>query len=245
MGWRKIDFTTARSAGACSLGTALATLREVHLAALPGRTGEGEGAAQTLVGVRDDQLHAAEPTSREAAAERQPEGLGLAGTHRQPEHALLAAVPHTHRHHRGQAHDPATKPSRHSHASEPSSAIVSGWCPYECATARSPTGLPVAARSCSECGQCVPSGFARATTSAKRPGGCPVERRSSGGVAAPLVPTRVRTRRACGSTPATTRLRRGPSALGRESGSSPSGTRVRGRSSSTCGTQFRHPERTC
>src|ERR1019366_6856612 len=80
---------------------------EVHLAALPGRAREhlAQRTAQALVGVGDDQLHAAQPASREAAAELQPERLGLAGADREPEHALLATVTHAHGNHGGLADD--------------------------------------------------------------------------------------------------------------------------------------------
>ncbi len=84
--------------------------QEVHFAALPGRTREhlGQRTAQPFVSVGDDQLHTAQPTSRQAAAELQPERLGLAGADRETEHALLAALAHAHRHHRGLADDPRT-----------------------------------------------------------------------------------------------------------------------------------------
>jgi hypothetical protein len=53
--------------------------------------------------------HTAEAPPGQAATELQPEGLSLAGAHRQAEDALLAAVAHAHGHHRGLAHDPAAR----------------------------------------------------------------------------------------------------------------------------------------
>jgi len=67
-----------------------------------------QGAAQSFVGVGDDQLHAAQSTSRQAAAELQPERLGLTGADGETEDTLLAGVTHAHRHHRGLADDPGT-----------------------------------------------------------------------------------------------------------------------------------------
>ena len=81
----------------------------VDPAALPGGAGEAlrQRLAQPFMGIADHQQHPAQPAADQAAAELQPEGLGLAGAAHQAEHALLAAVPDADGDHRGLADDAA------------------------------------------------------------------------------------------------------------------------------------------
>src|SRR4051794_6138174 len=83
---------------------------EVDAAALPGRTEDlRDGGLQALVGVRDDELHAPQPSAGELAQERRPEGLSLGGTDVEAQH-LAPAV--------------AVGPDRHDHGDRDHAAIL-------------------------------------------------------------------------------------------------------------------------
>ena len=66
---------------------------EVDAAALPGRVQDlRDGSLQPLMGIRDDELDAAQTAPRELAQEVSPEGLGLRRADRQAQHLAPAIV---------------------------------------------------------------------------------------------------------------------------------------------------------
>ena len=81
-------------------------------AALPAGSSKdrGDGVLQPLVSIRGNQLHPAEPSSRQRAQEGQPERAVLAGTHVQAQNLTLPVGIDPRRHHHADVHDAA--PSR-------------------------------------------------------------------------------------------------------------------------------------
>jgi hypothetical protein len=85
--------------------------QEVDRAALPGRAQHlRDRLLEPFVGVGDDQLHAGQATTDQAAQELPPERLGLGRAHVQANHLALAAGVHAVGDHQRPMLDPPTGP---------------------------------------------------------------------------------------------------------------------------------------
>src|SRR6202008_294444 len=84
-------------AAAAAPGVRQRVAGEVHAAALPGGVEHArDRGLDPLVGVGDDELHAAQAAAREAAQELGPEGLGLRRADRHAEHLAPAVAVDAH-----------------------------------------------------------------------------------------------------------------------------------------------------